>query len=163
LKCVEEIVVTFRVRPTVVEVSTRMIVPGESVDLVVAQAGPLRSKSWRVALIGQEHTIEVGTAPDPYNGQGEIVQPFLKSRPLCVVEIARGRDLTIPAGEMRREHYTFPMPADAVPQSWSRERSVTWGVMIEGDVNGWPKFTRVFPIAVVAATETVVAGPGVER
>jgi hypothetical protein len=60
LKCVEAIVVAFRVKPTVVEVSTRAIVPGQSVELVVAQAGPLRSKSWRVALIGQEHTIEWG-------------------------------------------------------------------------------------------------------
>jgi hypothetical protein len=100
----------------------------------------------------------VGTAPDPYNAQGEILQAFLKSRPLCVVEIARGRDLTIPEGEVRREHQTFPMPVDAVPQSWSRERSVTWGVVIEGDVNGWPKFTRVFPIAVVAALDPVVVG-----
>jgi hypothetical protein len=91
-----------------------------------------------------------GTAPDPYNAQGEIGQAFVKSRTLTSIEITQHHDLTIPKGAEHRERRTFSIPVDAAPQTWSRERSVTWRILVQGDINGWPKFNRVFPIALIA-------------
>jgi hypothetical protein len=137
------------VAPTIVETSAHTLHPGQAVEILVVQAGPLRSKNWRVALVGEEHTVVWGTAPDPYNAQGNIIQPYSQSRPLSVIEIAQRHKLTIIKNEEYRERWTFSIPLDAVPQTWSSERSVTWGIVIQGDVNGWPKFKRVFPIAVI--------------
>jgi hypothetical protein len=51
---------------------------------------------------------------------------------------------------VRQERWTVRVPDDAIPSSWSRERAVHWGVEVQGDVNGWPKFTRSFPVAMIA-------------
>jgi hypothetical protein len=139
-----------RVGPTVVEISDQTLHPGQTFEVIVAQTGPVWSKQWGVALVATEWVVQWGTAADPLSGQGEITQPYTKTRLVGDVEIARERNLVIPAGEVRRERWTVRVPDDVVPSSWSRERAVHWGIEIQGDCSGWPKFTRSFPVAMVA-------------
>jgi hypothetical protein len=150
LKLVSELWTAGRVGPTLVEVSDHTLHPGQTFELIVAQTGPLRCTLWRVALVAREWTVRWATAPDPLSGQGEIIQPYMITRPVGNVEIAEESHTEVPAGEVRRERWTVGVPDDAVPSSWSRERAVHWGVEVQGDVNGWPKFTRSFPVAMVA-------------
>ena len=149
-KCAGELRVAMVVAPTIVEISADPLHPGQAVEILVAQAGPLRSKTWRVDLVGEEHNVTWGTAPDPYSGQGSIIQPYVQSRPLRVIEIAPPGELTIAMQEDYRQQWTVSIPADAVPQTWSRTRSVTWAIVVQGDANGWPKFKRRFPVALIA-------------
>ena len=155
-KCVAELRVAMVVAPTIVEISANPLHPGQAVEILVAQAGPLRSKTWRVDLVGEEHSVVWGTAPDPYNPQGNIVQPYVQSRPICVIEVAPPGDMKITMNTQYRRQWTVSIPADAVPQTWSRERSVTWAIVVQGDVNGWPKFKRRFPVALIAGPAPTV-------
>ncbi len=144
------------VAPTIVEISANPLQPGQAVEVFVTQAGPLRSKTWRVDLVGEEHSVTWGTAPDPYNAQGTTVQPYVQSRPVCVVEIAPPGALVINVNTHYRRQWTVSIPADAVTQTWSPERSVTWAIVVQGDANGWPKFKRSFPVALIAGPAPTV-------
>ncbi len=148
-----------RVAPTEVQVSDATLQPGQPFELAVEQAGPMRSRAWRIALAATEHTAQWVPVPD-LSPQGTVEQPLWTSRPLKVVEVTATRGLVIRQGEVWREHWTVRVPDDAVPSFWSRRRTVEWTIEITGDVNGWPKFTRRFPIAVTAApaVKAVTAG-----
>ena len=148
-KCVAELRVATVVAPTIVEISVNPLHPGQAVEVLVAQAGPLRSRTWRVDLVGEEHSVTWGTAPDPYNAQGTTIQPYVQSRPVCVVEIAPPGELMINMNTQYRQQWTVSIPADALPQTWSRTRSVTWAIVVQGDANGWPRFKCSFPVALV--------------
>ena len=69
-KCVAELRVAMVVAPTIVEISADPLQPGEAVEILVAQAGPLRSKTWRVDLVGEEHTRCLGNGSRPVQRPG---------------------------------------------------------------------------------------------
>ena len=120
--CIAELRIAMVVSPTIVENSANPLHPGQAVEILVAQAGPLRSKTWRVDLIGEEHSVVWGTVPDPNNPQGNIVQPYVQSRPLRAIEIAPPGELMITMNTQYRRQRTVSIPADAMPQTWLRER-----------------------------------------
>jgi hypothetical protein len=33
---------------------------------------------------------------------------------------------------------------------------VTWAIVVQGDVNGWPRFKRSFPVALIAGPTPTV-------
>jgi hypothetical protein len=148
------------VAPTVVEVSDATLHPGQVIEVAVEQAGPLRCKEWRVALVAREQILQWAPVADPYNPQGTVDQPFWTMRRVGVVEVTGPRGLLISQGDVWRDRWTVRVAENAVPSSSSRERSVEWAVEITGDVNGWPKFTRRFPVSVtvVPAAEGVASG-----
>jgi hypothetical protein len=151
LAAVGALITEIRVGPTAVEVSDHLLHPGQTFDVMVAQAGPLQSRHWRIVLVGTECSVTWGPMPDPLSGQGEILQPFLTRRPLASIDIAQASDLLIPAGELHHEQWTAKVPDNAVVSSWSRERAVSWQIEVQGDINGWPRFSRRFAVTMAAA------------
>jgi hypothetical protein len=151
LAAVGDLITEIRVGPTVVEVSDHLLHPGQTFEVMVAQAGPLQSRHWRIVLVGTECSVSWGPVPDPLSGQGEILQAFQTTRPLSTVLIAQASDLKIPAGEVHQERRTARVPEDAVVSSWSRERAVSWRIEVQGDINGWPRFSRRFAVTMAAA------------
>jgi hypothetical protein len=146
VKVASEVWTDFRVAPTAVELSNATLQPGLEIELVVEQPGPLQCKSWRVALVAREHTMQWVTVPDQFP-QSTLEQPFWTSRVVAVVAITGPRSLVVPRGNVWRERWTVWIPDNAVVSSSSRGQLVNWAVEVTGDVNGWPKFSRSFPVA----------------
>ncbi|TAM49209.1 MAG: DUF3592 domain-containing protein [Acidobacteria bacterium] len=122
-----------RVPATIVEIERRSVAPGESVDALVLQPGPLRLRSLRVRLVGKVETPAESRSPDVTVLSDELVSE--------VGRTAIGRDVPM-------EHrFTLRVPADARPSQGGPPR-VWWRLEIRGVPLVWPRFMLAFPIMV---------------
>ena len=122
-----------RVPATIVEIERRSVAPGESVDVLVLQPGPLRLRSLRVRLVGKVETPATSGSPDVAVLADELVSE--------VGRTAIGREAPL-------EHrFTLRVPADARP-SQSGPPRVSWRLETRGVPLVWPRFRLTFPITV---------------
>jgi hypothetical protein len=144
--------------PTAVQVSAASFQPGQEGEWVVRQAAPLHARHWRVCLVCAEQSVVWGTAPDPLNPQGQVLQPILHGEILRRDEVDHRLDVVVPIAHEACFRGRFRIPDDAPPSSWSRARALIWSLNVEGDLDGWPRFTRIFPIDVKRPGEVAQAG-----
>ena len=122
-----------KVPATIVEVERRSVAPGESMDVVVLQPGPLRLRSLRVRLVGKVETPAESGSPDVKVLSDELVSE--------VGRTAIGREAPL-------EHrFTLRIPPDARP-SQSGPPRVSWRLEARGVPLVWPRFMLAFPIMV---------------
>jgi hypothetical protein len=125
------------VGPTTIEVSAQPLIPGESYDLFVSQAGRLSIRSYRVELICEEEaTYHQGTDSRTESkvifSRTVLGVTDVETRPDAPLDL-RAR-LTIPEQAM----HSFATP----------HNHVNWRLCVSADLERWPSLERSFPVIV---------------
>ncbi len=124
-----------KVPATIVEVERRSAAPGEAIDVVILQPGPLRLRSMRARFVAREETPVESGSPRVKVLSDELVS-----------EIGS----TTIGSEVPLEHrFTLRIPSGAPPSSGGPP-TVSWRLEVWGVPRVWPRFMLSFPIMVEA-------------
>jgi hypothetical protein len=134
---VRQFIVTTRVGPTLVEVSQLPMYPGGTYEVFVQQAGRLTVKELDVLLVCEEEaTFRHGT-----NTRTEVRCVF--QQPLVHRE-----SFEIRFGEPFSTQCPLQVPAAAMHSFKSAHNEISWKLVVRGEVNGWPRYERSYPLVV---------------
>jgi hypothetical protein len=123
-----------RVPETIVEIARRSVAPGEDVEVLILQPGPLRLRSLRIRLVGKVETPAKTGSPD-----------------ITILSNALVSDVgpTTIGREGPLEHrFTLRVPQDARPSEGGGGTRVSWRLEVWGVPLVWPRFMLDFPIMV---------------
>ncbi|NLE39879.1 MAG: DUF3592 domain-containing protein [Pirellulaceae bacterium] len=131
------LLITTGVGPTLLEISDHPLYPGETYELFLSQAGRLRLRGLELSLVGTEE-VRYRQGTDTRTEQRCIHRESLFCQKKF--DIRRGVpfetrcDLRVPPGLM----HSFK----------SENNALTWTLVVEGKVAGWPDYRRSFPIVI---------------
>lgn len=128
---------TIGIGSTTVEIEDLPLFPGRSYRVEVVQYGRLVIKKISVRLVCEEEsTYHFGT-----DMRTERVTVFSQ-------EIAtHGRD-RIDWGYPLRLECQFCVPSDAMHSFQSMHNAIHWKIIVDGEANRWPSYSRSFPVVV---------------
>jgi hypothetical protein len=126
--------------PTSLEISDLPIYPGHSYRVYLTQAGRLRVKALALMLVcDEEATYRQGT------------DTRTERRRVYEQELFAARDFEI-FPEVPYEHECgLEFPPDAMHSFQADHNAVQWRLVVQGVVEKWSKYERVFPIVVYPA------------
>jgi hypothetical protein len=128
--------------PPIVEISVHPLLPGQTCDVLVVQAGRTKLTSYALDLVCEEQaTFQQGT-----NTRTEAVRIY--EYPLAGrdnFELRRGSPLELRA--------TVLIPADAMHSFQSLHNEIHWKLLIVARRAGLPDLERSFPLIVLPALE----------
>ncbi len=125
------------VGPTQLEISDHPLLPGRHYDLFLSQSGRLAMNYLEVFLVCEEEaTYRQGT--DTRTEQRRVYEQEVFSR----------RRFDIPQGIPFEHQCRIEIPADAMHSFTADHNEVQWKFVVRGQVQGWPKYERAFPIIV---------------
>ena len=128
---------TLGIGSTTVEIEDLPLVPGNSYRLEVVQYGRLVIKKILVRLECQEEsTYHFGT-------DLRTERQTVYSQEIAV----HGRD-RIDWGYPLRLECQFSLPEDAMHSFQSKHNAVHWKIIVDGEANRWPSYSRSFPVVV---------------
>lgn len=123
--------------PTTIEVSAQPMIPGESYDLFVSQAGRLAIRSFRVELICEEEaTYHQGT------------DARTETKAILSREVVSATDVETRPGAPLDLRARLTIPAQAMHSFATPHNQVNWRLCVSADVERWPAFERSFPVIV---------------
>lgn len=132
-----QLLVTTGVGPTLVEISDHPLYAGKPCRMFVSQAGRLKVKSLGVSLVCEEKaTYRQGT-----NTRSE-------SRRVYRQPLLERTDFEIHPGAPFESECELALPAGAMHSFKSEHNEINWKIVVRGEVAGWPKYERSFPIVV---------------
>ena len=111
--------------------------PGRRYDVFVVQAGRLSVKSLEMFLVCQEETTF---------RQGTDVRTEV--RPVHRQSVFRREDFKIQPGMPFEHQSELQVPSHAMHSFHSSHNSVSWKLVVRGEVETWPDFERSFPVIV---------------
>jgi len=152
------LIVATMIGPTMVEISDHPVRPGSHLQLYVGQIGSLRLSRFEVLLCCEEvATFRQGT---------DIRTERATVHRETVFQV---EDFRIAPGKPFEREIDVPVPAQVMHSFKSANNSVSWSLVVVGEVVGWTSFRRTFPLVVApvvlaAMTKTsrrrrVVAAP----
>jgi hypothetical protein len=125
------------VGPTQLEISDHPLLPGRHYDLFLSQSGRLSMSYLDVFLVCEEQaTYRQGT--DTRTEQRCVYEQAVFSR----------RRFDIPQGMPFEQQCRIEIPADAMHSFAADHNEVQWKFVVRGQVQGWSKYERAFPIVV---------------
>lgn len=128
---------TLGIGSTIVEVEELPLVPGESCKLEVIQYGRLVIKKISVRLVCEEEsTYHFGT--DVRTERQTVFSQVIATH---------GRD-RIDWGYPLRIECEFTIPRDAMHSFQSLHNAIHWKIIVDGEANRWPSYSRNFPVVV---------------
>ena len=123
-----------RVPETIVEIARRSVAPGEDVEVLILQPGPLRLRSLRIRLVGKVET--------PAKTGSPVITILSDTLVSEVGPTTIGREGPL-------EHrFTLRVPQDARPSEGGGGTRVSWRLEVWGVPLVWPRFMLDFPIMV---------------
>ncbi|WP_224367987.1 hypothetical protein [Hyalangium versicolor] len=135
---VRTLLVRLRVPEARVELSREVLHPGEAFELSLTQGGWFHLTDFRVRLVCEEQV----TYPDKGETRTERV--------LRVDKLLEGRrDIQVGWRQPWVLHLRGALPEDAMHNFRARYNSVTWKLIVEGDLRAWPDFEREYELPVV--------------
>lgn len=137
---VRQVMDTTGVGPTWVEISDHPLMPGKSYELLVCQSGRLNVRWLDVKLVCVERAS--------YH-QGTDVRTEIRT--VCEQPVLRCEDLTINPAHPFEQPCQLEIPSGAMHSFHSEFNEINWSLLIEGVAEGWPPFTRSFPVIVYPA------------
>ena len=139
---------------TTVEISDHPLIPGRQYQVVLAQHGHVHVKALELWLVCEEETT--------YR-QGTDIRTEV--RRVHEERLAAFEDFRITPVEPFQTTVALPIPAVAMHSFHSPHNSITWKLLVRGEIARWPKFERGFAIVVYpgAATLQVEVGSNVTR
>ena len=138
--CVKQLLITFGIGPTTVEVSDHPLLPGGCCDLVLSQSGRLTMNSMQLLLVCEEQA--------KYR-QGTDTRT--ETRRVFEQEIIRSEGFAIDEGMPFEARGELRVPTGAMHSFVAAHNLVRWKVLVRGDIAGWPDFEREYPIIVLPA------------
>ncbi len=122
---------------TTVEIEDLPLVPGKTYKLLLVQYGRLVIKKLSIRLVCEEEsTYHFGT---DVRTEREIV------RSQNILEQGRCR---IDWGRPLELECSVTIPPDAMHSFQSLHNAIHWKIIIEGEANRWPSYSRSFPVVV---------------
>lgn len=122
---------------TIVEINDHPLQPGGCYTLFVRQAGRLKLRRLRVALVCDEQsTYRQGT--DLQVDSHRVLEQIIHTE----------RDLTIDPHRPWLQELQFSLPQQAMHSFQSANNAVCWKITVSGDARPWPSFCRSFPVIV---------------
>ncbi len=132
---------------TTVEIEDLPLIPGRSYRIVLVQYGRLVLKKLTARLVCEEEsTYHFGT---DIRTERSIVREDL------IVDQGRTR---IDWGRPLELEGTLTIPADAMHSFQSLHNAVHWKIIVEGEANRWPSYSRSFPVVVYPHAPTKTPG-----
>jgi len=127
--------------PTALEVSDHPLFPGRTYQLYLSQSGRLVIRRLEVSLVcDEEATYHQGT--DIRTERRRVLDQTVLS--VDEVDIGPGK----PFERLDR----LAMPAQVMHSFQAPHNSIQWKLLVRGEVSGWPRFERAFPIIVHPAS-----------
>ena len=134
---VRQVLVTTGIGPTLVEISDHPLRPGQQCRLFLSQSGRLSINSLKVFLVCEEQsTYRQGTDTRTDTREACRQDVFCRER----FEVHRGQPL--------ETECELLVPDQAMHSFKTDHNEVNWKLLVEGDVAGWPDFSRSFPVIV---------------
>jgi hypothetical protein len=134
---------------TTVEVSDLPLVPGRDYHVAIAQDGNVKMKSLKLWLVCEEEaTYTQGT-----DIRTEFREVF---RQPCFER----QDFRIEPGVPFQETCMVTVPLAAMHSFHSPHNAIRWQLVVHGEAEGWPSFSRGFPIVVYPGEATTQVGAG---
>ncbi len=132
-----QILIATGVGPTQLEISDHPLLPGRRYDLFLSQAGRLTMNYLDIDLVcDEEATFRQGT--DARTEQRRVFcQPLFQRK-----------NFDIPLGMPFEQQCRVEIPAEAMHSFSSDHNEIQWKFVVRGEVKGWPKYERSFPIVV---------------
>jgi hypothetical protein len=134
---VRQLLITLGIGPTVVEIATHPLHPGQSCQLYFAQTGRLRLNSLRVLLVCEEVA--------KYR-QGTDTRTETKR--VHETELFHQEEFEISPDFPCEVHKTFVVPANAMHSFQATNNEVQWKILVSGNVVRWPNYERDYTIVV---------------
>ena len=129
---------------TTVEISDHPLVPGREYQVVLAQHGHIMVKSLELLLVCEEEaTYRQGT-----DIRTEVRRVFER-------RLSMHSDFRIEPVEPFQTTVALPIPATAMHSFHAQHNSVTWKLIVRGEVEHWPPFERGFAIVVYPGEATL--------
>jgi hypothetical protein len=135
------VLVALGVPRTVVEISSHPLKFGETYQIYVCQRGPLSLRSLRVLLVCDQKTTS-------WKGQTGHKNLETMRRRLFERELFRDENIAIQRDtpfEVRCELHIPERIGDAIQPT---RRNITWKLVVEGSIAGWPGFLWDYPVIV---------------
>lgn len=130
--------------PTIVELSNHPLYPGGRYELLVSQSGHMRMRFLELRLLCEEEVT--------YH-QGTDIRH--ETRIVFEQQLWRAADFMIEAGVTFEKLLEFSIPEEAMHSFVSAHNSVNWKVVVSGDAEEWPAFSRGFPLIVYPLRQQV--------
>lgn len=128
---------TLGIGSTTVEIEDLPLIPGREYRLEVVQYGRLVIKKIAVRLeCEEESTYHFGT--DLRTERQTVFSQEIASH---------GRD-RIDWGYPLRMECVFSVPEDAMHSFQSKHNAVHWKIVVDGEANRWPSYSRSFPVVI---------------
>jgi hypothetical protein len=129
---------------TTLEISDHPLIPGRQYQVVLAQHGHIEVKLLEVWLVCEEEaTYRQGT--DIRTEVRQVRREQLASHTNFRIEPVAPFQTVIEA----------PIPADAMHSFHSPHNTVSWKLLVRGEVAHWPPFERGFPVVVFPGEATL--------
>ena len=137
-----QLLATTGIGPTQVELSSHPLQPGGSCELFLSQSGRLQVDSIEVLLVCEEEaTYRQGTNTRTETRQVQRHQIF------------RHEGFEVHRGQPFETECELQVPAGAMHSFKASHNRITWKVVVNGDIVGWPRYTRSFPVIVRPGSE----------
>lgn len=130
---------------TIIETSHHPLRPGGRYSLLISQAGHLRMKRLVLHLVcDEEATYRQGT------------DIRTESRSVFRSTLLRQSNFAIEPGVNFEKELEFSIPEEAMHSFQTPHNAVVWKLVVEGQAEGWPEFSRSFPVIVYPPLVPVV-------
>jgi hypothetical protein len=134
---VKQFLISTSVGVTFVEMSSHPLMPGESYQFLLHQAGRLRVARLEMNLVCREKTqYQQGT--DTRTESQVVFEQVLFSKKRF--EINHGKPFEV--------QESFEVPEGVMHSFTADSNEVSWSIEVRGRVARWPAFTRTFPVVV---------------
>jgi Protein of unknown function (DUF3592) len=134
---IRQLLIATGLGPTQLEISDHPLLPGRHYDLFLSQAGRLKMNFLEIDLVCEEQaTYRQGT--DTRTEQRRVYQERVFER----------RTFDIPQGMPFEQQCRIEIPPTAMHSFSADHNEVQWKFVVRGEVLGWPKYERSFPIIV---------------
>jgi hypothetical protein len=132
-----QLLVTAGIGPTLVEISGHPLQPGREYRLFLSQSGRLTINSMSVWLV----CAETATYRQGTNTRTETQEVHRQ-------ELFCRQQFQIERGLRFETEIEFRVPEGAMHSFKADHNEINWAVAVEGDVVGWPRYKRSFPVIV---------------
>ena len=134
------LLLTTAVGPTQLEISDHPLLPGGSYDVLLGQGGMGTFRMLQLVIEAEElATFRQGT--DTRTERTVVRREYVKE----------WNDVQLAPGARFETHVTVTIPADAMHSFASEHNAVKWRIIVRGQPERRPAFTRVFPLVVFPA------------
>jgi hypothetical protein len=132
-----QLLIASGVGPTLLEISDHPLYPNHEYELFLSQAGRLRLRSLELSLVATEEArYRQGT-----DTRVETQRVYRQS-------LFRQEDFEIRGGVPLEVRCSLAIPHGTMHSFKSENNSLTWSLVVEGKVIGWPDYERSFPVVV---------------